>query len=209
MGLMGSIPLGPIGVLCIQRTLSKRFRSGFYSGLGASTADSIYAIIAIFFMSIVMSFIESRMTLLSVVGGIMIMAIGLSIFMKKPTLHIRNNRAVSNNYWKDYVSVLFLTLANPAYILVFIALFASLGIEPKDLSVVNALFAIAGVFCGASMWWLILTYLVNKLRNKIRPRHIVIINRVAGGIIFGLGVAAVIGSIFKSEIEAIERFLHN
>lgn len=207
MGLLGSIPLGPIGILCIQRTLSKRFYSGFYSGLGAATADTLFAIIAIFFLSIVMAFIESRMQLLTVLGGIIIMVIGVSIYTKKSALHIRNNRAQSNNYLKDYISTLFLTLTNPAYIFVFIALFATMGINSDDLSIVKSLAIIAGVFTGAGIWWLTLTYSINKLRNKFRTRHLIIMNKVAGGVIFGLGIAAVIGAVFKTELEVIEKFI--
>ena len=121
MGLLGSIPLGPIGVLCIQRTLSKKFRSGFFSGLGAATADSLFAVVAIFFLSLVMSFIESRKELLTVVGGVIIMGIGIMISLKKPSLYVRRNRARSKNIFRDYISTFLLTLTNPAYILVFVA----------------------------------------------------------------------------------------
>lgn len=207
MGLLGSIPLGPIGVLCIQRTLSKKFRSGFYSGLGAASADTIFAIIAIFFYSIVMSFIESRMQLMTLFGGIVIMAIGMSIYFKKSHLHIRNNRAKSNNYYKDFFSTMGLTIANPAYILVFLALFATVGVDNQSLSLLNGVLVIFGVFCGATLWWLTLTYIINKIRRKFRPRHLVIINKVAGIVIFGLGVVAVVSALFKSEIEVLKKFL--
>lgn len=207
MGLLGSIPLGPIGVLCIQRTLSKKFRSGFYSGLGAATADTIFAIIAIFFYSIVMSFIESQMQLMTVLGGAIIMAIGVSIYFKKSSLYVRKNRTVSNDYFKDYFSTLGLTIANPTYILVFIALFTTVGVDNHNMSFLNGLFVILGVFCGASMWWLTLTYTINKIRLKFKPYHLVIINKVAGAVIFTLGLVAVIGAVFQTELEKLKDIL--
>lgn len=208
MGLMGSIPLGPIGVLCIQRTLSKRFRSGFYSGLGAATADTTFAIIAIFFVTIVMSFIEARMQLFTVIGGVLIMGIGASIFFKKSELRLRNNRVGKGNYLKDYISVFLLTLANPAYILVFIALFTSFGIDTTSLSFLDGLLIIGGVFLGASLWWLILTYTINRVRKKFRVRHLIILNHVAGAVIFGLGAIAVITAFFKIDMKALEQMIN-
>lgn len=197
MGLLGSIPLGPIGVLCIQRTLSKKFRSGFFSGLGAATADSLFAVVAIFFLSLVMSFIESRKELLTAVGGVIIMAIGIMISLKKPSLYVRRNRARSKNVFRDYISTFLLTLTNPAYILVFVALFATVGIEKESLSAGTAVLTILGVFSGASVWWFILTFFINKIRRRFRPRHVVIISRIAGSVIILLGVLAVIGAFVK------------
>ena len=197
MGLLGSIPLGPIGVLCIQRTLSKKFRSGFFSGLGAATADSLFAVVAIFFLSLVMSFIESRKELLTVVGGVIIMGIGIMISLKKASLYVRRNRARSKNIFRDYISTFLLTLTNPAYILVFVALFATVGIEKENLSAGTAVLTILGVFSGASVWWFVLTFFINKIRRRFRPRHVVIISRIAGSVIILLGVLAVIGAFVK------------
>ncbi|MFI3267710.1 MAG: LysE family transporter [Rikenellaceae bacterium] len=207
MGLLGSIPLGPIGVLCIQRTLSKKFRSGFYSGLGAATADTIFAIVAIFFYSIVMSFIESQMQLMTIIGGLIIMAIGVSIFFKKSSLYIRKNRKAPKSYFKDYFSTLGLTIANPTYILVFIALFTTVGVDNHNMSFLNGLFVIVGVFCGATMWWLTLTYTINKIRLKFKPYHLVVINKIAGGVIFVLGLIAVVSAVFQEELEKLEHLL--
>lgn len=207
MGLLGSIPLGPIGVLCIQRTLSKKFRSGFYSGLGAATADTIFAIVAIFFYSIVINFIESQMQLMTIVGGIIIMAIGISIYFKKSSLHVRRNRVQNNDYYKDYFSTLALTLANPVYILIFIALFATVGIDNHNLSIINGLFVIIGVLCGATLWWLTLTSMINKIRTRFRPRHLKLINKVSGVVIFSLGASAILFTTFRIQIEKLKELL--
>ncbi|MBP3356436.1 MAG: LysE family transporter [Rikenellaceae bacterium] len=194
VGLLVSIPLGPVGVLCIQRTLSKNRRSGFASGLGAATADTLFATVAFFFLSMVVSFIESNMVLVKVVGGICVVIVGVHIFMANPAVQIRRNRAGRSNLWQDYISVLLITLANPALVLVFVALFAAFGID-STAGLPKGLFMIAGVFGGACSWWFLLTMVVNLVRRKFRPRHLLWINRVSGAVIVILGAAAIL-SIF-------------
>ncbi len=196
IGLLGSIPLGPIGVLCIQRTLNKHFKAGFCSGLGAATADTLFATVAMFFLTLVMSFIESRMQLLTVVGGIIIIGIGLSIYYKKTTFKRGATRARNERAFKDYISVFLLTLTNPAYILVFVALFTSLGFESSP-SLRQGIPAVLGVFAGASGWWFLLTFFINKVRRKFRPRHLVALNKVAGGIIILLGIITILSVVFE------------
>lgn len=196
IGLLASIPLGPIGVLCIQRTLCKSHKSGFVSGLGAASADTLFATIALFSLTFVLSFIESYMAVIKVLGGILVIIVGMTILLKNPVGQIRKNRAgKGNNLWSDYLSVLFVTLANPAYILVFVALFAALGINREGIPYANGLLMLIGVLCGTSLWWFILTFCVSLLRRKFRPRHLFWMNRISGSIIVVLGAAAIL-SIF-------------
>ena len=186
IGLIASIPLGPIGVMCIQRTLSKNHRSGFVSGLGAATADSIFATIALFSLTVVMSFIENYIAILKALGGISVIIVGMTIFLKNPAVQIRRNRAGKGSLWSDYLSVFFITLTNPAFILIFVALFAAWGISYDG---------ILGVLSGASLWWFTLTFCVNLLRKRFRPRHLLWINRLTGAVIVVLGAVAIL-SIF-------------
>jgi len=152
IGLVASIPLGPIGLLCIQRTLSKSHRSGFVSGLGAATADSMFATVALFSLTVVMSFIENNMAIIKALGGISVVIVGVTIFLKNPVVQIRRNRAgKGHNLWGDYLSVFFLTLTNPAYILIFVALFAALGISHEGIPLGGGMSMILGVLCGASL----------------------------------------------------------
>lgn len=195
IGLLASIPLGPIGVLCIQRTLSKKFRSGFLSGLGAASADTLFALGAMFSLSLVMSFVENNMNLLKVVGGICIVILGITIYYKNPIVQIRRNRARQSNLWKDYLSVFFLTLTNPSYILVFVALFATFGVSEMQLSLFTKLTLILGVLTGAATWWFLLTFSLNLVRSRFKPRHLFWINRIAGAAIVVLGAVAIL-SIF-------------
>lgn len=192
IGLMASIPLGPIGVLCIQRTLSKNHRSGFVSGLGAAFADIIYASLAFFSLSVVTAFIESHMLLIKVIGGLAIMMVGARILFSNPVVQIRRNRAGKTSLVQDFVSVFLITLANPVYILIFIAFFAMFGMSSATLGAFDGAFVLAGVLSGASLWWFTLTFGVSLLRKRFRPRHMLWINRIAGTLIVVLGAATVL-----------------
>ena len=151
IGLVASIPLGPIGVMCIQRTLSKSHRSGFISGLGAATADSLFATVALFSLTVVMSFIENYIAIIKALGGISVIIVGMAIFLKNPAVQIRRNRAGKGSLWSDYLSLFFITLANPAFILIFVALFAAWGISYDGIGFTDGMIMILGVLGGASL----------------------------------------------------------
>ncbi len=189
IGLLASIPLGPIGVLCIQRTLSKSHKSGFISGLGAATTDIFFAAIALFSLSVVMSFIEHHMMLIKLIGGVCVVGVGIMIFTTNPVVQIRRNRAGVSNLWQDYISMFVFTAANPAFILIFVALFATFGID-SSIGLIDGLVMILGVGAGGALWWFCLTSLVSMFRNRFRPRHLLWINRISGAVIIILGVAA-------------------
>ncbi len=195
IGLFASVPLGPIGVLCIQRTLSKSHKSGFISGLGAAGADMIFASVALFSLTLVLSFIEAHMKIIQIIGGLCVMVVGVRIFMINPVVQIRRNRAGKDSLWQDFLSLFFITLANPAFILIFVALFATFGVDYQTMGVVDGLSMVAGVLCGGALWWFTLTFMVNLLRKKFRPRHLLWINRISGFVIVALGLATVL-SIF-------------
>lgn len=203
IGLLASIPLGPIGVLCIQRTLSKKHKSGFISGLGAASADTIYSAIAFFSLSVVMSFIENNMTLIKVIGGLCVVIVGVNIFLTNPAVQIRRNRAGKSSLWQDYISVFFITFANPAFILIFVALFAAFGLNTDSVSMANGVLMIIGVFVGGSLWWFSLTFIVNLLRKKFRPRHLLWINRISGAVIVLLGAITVLLMFVNTPVNEI------
>lgn len=203
IGLLASIPLGPIGVLCIQRTLSKNHKSGFISGLGAATADTIFATVAFFSLAVVMGFIETHMTLVKVIGGLCVMVVGIKIFFSNPVVQIRRNRAGKTNLWQDYLSVFLLTLANPAFILVLITLFATFGISSDLIGELDGGAIITGVFIGGASWWFLLTFVVSLFRNKFRPRHLLWMNRIAGAVIIFLGAAAVLSMFVNIHLDGL------
>lgn len=201
IGLVVSMfSIGPVGVLCIQRTLSKGQRSGFFSGLGAATADTIYATVAYFAIAFVHSFIEQNELILKIVGGALVICIGLYIFFQNPVVQIRRNRAGRVSLWRDFLSIFLFTIANPAISLIFVGLFAMFGIS-NNAGYINGLAMLAGVLAGAAGWWFVFTLVLSLFRKKFRPRYLLWMNRVAGILVVMLGLVAILSSVFNFHLD--------
>ncbi|MDR0348894.1 MAG: LysE family translocator [Tannerella sp.] len=189
-GFLVAMPPGAIAVVSIQRTLAKNRKSGFASGLGAATANTISATVAAFFLSIVLPFIEENMNLLKILCGFFIIILGIAIFNKKNISLEQNGKTGKNSLWNDYLSVFLIALPNPGFILTFMAFFAFFGINP-EISYFHGLWLVLGVFAGVSLWWFCLTSYVNVLRKKFQSRHITYINRIAGILVIILGLVII------------------
>jgi len=201
MGLVASITLGPVGVMCIQRTLSKSRAAGFASGLGAATSDAIFAALAYFFVAVISSVVESNISTLKIVGGVAVAAVGVRYFLKNPVVQIRRNRAGKSNLVQDYASSFALTLTNPAFILWVLVIFSAFGVthEADEGELTPTMVGIGaqlilGFFGGAALWWFALTGVVARFRSRFRPRHLLWINRISGALITTLGVAVIISA---------------
>ena len=203
VGIASSITVGPVAVLCIQRTLSKNSRSGFISGLGVACADTTMAIIAYFFYAMLQSQIEQYRQVLTLLGGIFVVVVGVTIFFKNPVPQIRRNRAGNFSTWKDFSSMFGFTIANFVVIIPYLlAFFAMFGVgmaesKPTPVSLLGSGAVIAGFLCGASLWWLALTALISLFRRRFRPRHMLTINRIAGMVIGILGAYTIISTFVK------------
>lgn len=201
IGLVVSMfSIGPVGVLCVQRTLSKGQRSGFFSGLGAATADTIYALVAYFAIAFVHGIIEQNQFILKIIGGVLVIGVGLYIFFQNPVVQIRRNRAGKVCLWRDYLSIFLFTIANPAITLVFVGLFAMFGIS-NDAGYINGLAMLVGVLAGSAAWWLVFTLVLNIFRKRFRPRYLLWMNRIAGVVVVLLGLVAIFSSIFNFHLD--------
>ncbi len=194
VGVIASITVGPVAVLCIQRTLSKSRRSGLISGLGVACADTVMAIAAFFFYSMLQSKIELYNDLLRIFGGLLVVAVGVYIYVQNPVTQIKRNRSGQNSSgWNDFISVFGLTLANfimiIPYILAFFAVFklSEMG-EVHIGKLLRGVIVCVGFFAGSLSWWSGLAVVINLFRARFRPRHMLTINHVAGVLIGGLGV---------------------
>jgi threonine/homoserine/homoserine lactone efflux protein len=196
IGLMASIPLGPIGVLCVQRTLNKGRKSGFVSGLGAAGADTFFALIAGYGMSMVTSFLKTQHIYFQIIGGLIIMYLGSHIFFTNPVRQLRLQRMSQNKLSQDFLSVFFLTISNPMAIFFFLAMFAGVNLAGGPMNVFLIGLVVAGVSVGSVSWWFILTTLVNIFRHRFRLKAIWWMNKVSGVIIFFLGIAAILSVWF-------------
>ncbi len=194
IGLFASIPLGPIGVICIQRTLNKGKISGFVSGLGAASADTFFAAIASFSLTIIIAFIEEKREIFQLVGGVVVALLGVKIFFTNPVAQLRRHKRKKNGLLEDFLSVFLVTVTNPLAIFLFIALFASFGVVSEETNWEHSLIVLSGVATGATLWWYILTTLVNYFRAQFRLKQLWWINKTSGAVIFILGALAIIGT---------------
>lgn len=188
VGFLISTPVGPIGVLCIQRTLNKGKLHGIVSGLGAATADAIYGFIAAFGLTFISNFLVKEQMWLRLVGGIFLCYMGVRVFLSKSEQ--RTAPGENTSYVGDYMSVFFLTLTNPITFLAFAATFAGLGLVNLIEHHIAALLLIAGVFVGAGLWWLILSGITSTFLRKLLYSRPAWLNKISGIviIIFGLFV---------------------
>ena len=203
VGIAASITVGPVAVLCIQRTLSKSRRSGIVSGIGVACADSFMAIVAFFFYSMLQTQIEQYNTLLRIIGGIFVVIVGVYIFAQNPVPQIRRNRAGKTSLWQDFASIFGLTIANfimvIPYILAFFAVFkvSSTDVGGNDVAgIFRALFVILGFFCGACVGGPRRPGPPTPPPHRSRPRHMLTINHVAGLIIGFLGIYTILSTFF-------------
>jgi len=195
VGISTSAPLGPLGILCIQRTINKGILSGLISGLGAAVADIIYAGIAGFGISIIADFLKEYQLMIRILGGIILLIVGIMIFRSNPIKQVRQQKAQKRNYISDFISSFIITFTNPITIVVFGAVFASLGLN--EVNTLNPIvLTLIGVFSGALLWWLSLTIFVNIFRNKIRLRNLWWINKITGILVSVFGLAIFVSLIF-------------
>lgn len=184
LGLTIAAPVGPIGLLCIRRTLSHGWRAGFVSGLGAATADVCYGMLAVFGLTALTQFQRPA----AVIGGFLLLYMGWQTMRMVPT---QTATAKPGNM---YLSTLALTITNPATILVFIGLFSGIS-GVGQLSQTAAIALVAGVGVGSALWWLTVSHLTTWLGRDITPQGMLWMNRLSGIIIIGFGIAALWSSI--------------
>jgi threonine/homoserine/homoserine lactone efflux protein len=187
IGFSIAAPVGPIGVLCIRRSLANGMAVGFASGLGAATADATYGCVAAFGLTAISGFLVRQQFWLALLGGIFLCYLGVRTFLARPAAEAA--QAQSNSLFTAYLSTLFLTITNPATILSFVAVFAGFGLgAATDYFAAGML--VLGVFLGSAMWWLILSGSVGLLRSRLNVSLMQSVNRISGLILFAFGCYA-------------------
>ena len=205
VGLAASITVGPVAVLCIQRTLSKSRISGMVSGFGVACADTFMAIIAFSCYSMLAAQIQQHRNLLMVIGGAFVVAVGVYVFLQNPAVQIRKNRSGRTNLWQDFASIFGLTISNfimvIPYLLAFFSVFDISAVEVGEGYDLSGLFrsfiVIGGFFIGSLTWWTTLALLLGMFRRRFRPRHMLTINHVAGIVIGVLGIYTILSTFIN------------
>ena len=195
IGLCTSIPVGPIAILIIQRTLQKGRLHGFFSGLGAATSDTFYALLAIVGLSVVLSFIEENKLIIQIVGSAIMMIFGIYIFFQNPAKNIEKSKSEKSSYWVDYITSFSLTLSNPLMIFLYIGLFAQYNFVTSESHFLEIAIGICSVFVGAGLWWFLLTLLASIFRKRFNIRGLWILNKATGLLIFVIALVALISSV--------------
>jgi threonine/homoserine/homoserine lactone efflux protein len=190
IGLSIAATVGPMSMLCIQRTLYKGQLYGLVSGLGVATADGVYGSIAGFGLTVIAAFLVSQQEWIRVIGGVFLVYLGLKTLLTKPAE--RAASAQAHNFLGAYASTFLLTLTNPATILSFVAIFAGIGVGGVKNNYLAAILVVSGVFLGSTLWWVMLTGGVSLLRGRLTPRWLLWINRVSGGFLALFGIVVLL-----------------
>ena len=189
IGFSIAAPVGPIGILCIRRTLADGRMAGLLSGLGAATADALYGCVAGFGLTVVSSFLVDQRAWIQLIGGLFLLLLGVRTLMARPA---QDPAAASGSgLAASYASTFFLTLTNPMTILAFAGIFAALGVVNTGGDLSAAALLVLGVFLGSAAWWLILSGGVGLVREKLNPGILRWVNRLSGVILVVFGGVAV------------------
>ncbi len=193
IGLSIAAPVGPIGVLCIQRTLNQGRAIGFASGIGAATADATIGSIAALGLTVVSKFLSDQQTWLRLIGGLYLMYLGIRTFRSHPAeMSTPDGRRGLKG---AYGSTLFLTLTNPLTIFSFMAIFAGFGAGSPNNGALTAFLIVIGVFLGSCTWWLFLVTITGIFRSGLNTRSMQWINRGSGVIISAFAIVILVGLI--------------
>ena len=196
LGFLVAAPVGPIGILCIKKTLQYGRVSGLYSGLGAAVADTFYGVIAAFGLTLLSNFLLSQQFWLRAVGGFFLLYLGIRTFFSTPSE--KTTIPSCKTRIQDFISTFFLTITNPMTIFSYLAIFAGLGLSDTPNKSIDAFWLVLGVFIGSLLWWIILSEGVTLFRKKVNYTMLLWIHRIAGVLItgFGIGVCIPIVNIF-------------
>lgn len=199
IGLGASIPLGPLGIMCIQKTLSKGRWAGFAVGLGSTVADIFYASIALFSVTFINEFLDRNSSWVMLIGGIVIFLIGLQIALKNPIKDLRRPNAgeIKSRHAQEALRGFLMTITNPGALVLMFGLFAFVRLDLTDATTSSVLLVLAGIFAGTAGWWFLLSSGINLFRKRFRLRQMLIINRVSGILIALLGLASVIEGLVQ------------
>lgn len=188
LGFSIAAPVGPIGLLCINKTLKNGKLSGFLSGLGAASADMIYGAIAALGLTAISGVLLKYAFYIKLLGGLFLCYLGAKIFFSKESKKTKDED--SKGLLADYFSTFFLTITNPMTIISFTAIFAGMGIMSADKAGIWEF--VVGVFLGSALWWLCLCFIAGYVGQKSDEKFILAINKISGLIIFAFGVWAIL-----------------
>lgn len=192
VGIILSAPMGPIGILVVQRTMEKGRKCGLYTGVGAAASDMFYCLLAGLGLSFVTDFITDHQNLFQIGGSIVLIVFAIYLILRKTVSNVKHDEEVKVNYTHDAVTGFALTMSNPLIIFLIFPLFARFGFPSAEYKFYHYIIGYAFIGVGALLWWMVITYLVDKFRSKFSINTMSIINKVMGGIILVLAIYGLI-----------------
>ncbi|MGM9700385.1 MAG: LysE family translocator [Prevotella sp.] len=198
IGIIASAPMGPVGVLCIQRTLNKGRWYGFVTGIGAAVSDIIYALLSGLGMSFVMDLITNPTNKfwLQIIGSIILLVFGICCFRANPTRKMHRSGNKKGSLLHNGITAFFVTFSNPLIIFLFIGTFAQFAFVVPNHPIEMTL-GYMSIVVGALLWWFGLTWLIDKIREKFDTNGILIINKVIGSLVIFFSLLMLIGTTFN------------
>lgn len=206
IGVILSAPMGPIGILCVQRTLNNGRNCGFYTGVGAAVSDLLYCLLTGLGMSIVTDWIEANQYILQVIGSVLLLVYAIYMISHTPVPHnIKDDGDKRNNPTQEMLTGFLLTLSNPMIIFLIIPLFARFAFPMPEHSWYLILLGYAMIVVGALSWWTMITYAVDKIRGQFNFKTMRHINVVMGCLILLLSLYGLVSGAWEylKEIDVI------
>lgn len=195
VGIILSAPMGPIGILVIQRTMEKGRKSGFYTGIGAALSDLFYCLLAGLGLSFVTDFISQHQDLFQIGGSIILIVFAIFMILRSPVKRAHHTDPAKVNFYNDAVTGFLLTLSNPLIIFLIFPLFARFSFPSSEFHFYHIIIGYVFIVVGALLWWMVITYLVDKLRAKFNINSMWLINRIMGAVIMLVGIYGLISGI--------------
>ncbi len=193
IGILISAPLGPIGVLVIQRTLNNGRNAGILTGFGAAVSDLIYALVSGLGLSFIVDFISSNGSALQVVGSVIIFIFGIYLWKKNPVKDINTSHTSKSSYFKYFITGMILTLSNPMIIFFYLALFARTNFLLSANNVSQYTIGYLSIALGALSWWIFITWIMNKVRAHFKLRSLFLVNKI---IAIVMVIVSIIGFVY-------------
>ena len=192
IGVIISAPMGPVGILCVQRTLEKGRRTGFYTGVGAALSDLIYCLITGFGLSFVEEFLKSNQNVIQLIGSVVLAVFGVYLFRSNPSRTLRKPDSKDSSPQKDILSGFLFTFSNPLIVFLIIGLFARFNFLLPEITWFDYIIGFISVIVGALGWWWVVTFAINKVRAHFNLRSMWLINKIIGGVIM---IFAIVGAV--------------
>lgn len=195
IGIIISAPMGPVGILCVQRTLEKGRKTGFYTGIGAALSDLIYCLLTGFGLSFIEEFLERNSNIIQLLGSLVLIGFGVYLFKSNPSKNLKRPTDKSIPAGKNILSGFLFTFSNPLIIFLIIGLFARFNFLLPEISFFHYIIGFLCIIGGALLWWWVVTYFVDKVRAHFNLRSMWLINKITGSVIMLFAIVGIFGAV--------------